>query len=89
MTSMSTMTPLVHDPDKQPEKRKGKAYVKLCASDIMMAEMQILTEGGENNMHSHPATDGLWWVNSWSGAGSTTSTTKRPRSAAEEGILVP
>jgi mannose-6-phosphate isomerase-like protein (cupin superfamily) len=21
-----------------------------------------VSEGGENNMHSHPATDGFWWV---------------------------
>src|ERR1700752_4346654 len=61
MTDMHTMTPFAHNPD-QPEKGKGKAYVKLGTSDVMMAEMQIVSEGGENNMHSHPATDGFWWV---------------------------
>jgi len=55
------MTSFAHNPD-QPEKRKGKAYVKLVNSDVVMAEMQIVSEGGENNMHSHPATDGFWWV---------------------------
>ncbi len=62
MTDMTTMTQFSYDPNATPEKRKGKAYVKFCSSDVMMAEMQIVTEGGENNMHSHPATDGFWWV---------------------------
>jgi mannose-6-phosphate isomerase-like protein (cupin superfamily) len=62
MTDVQTMTTFAHDPDAQPERRKGKAYVKLVKSDLMQAEMQILTEGGENNMHSNPATDGFWWV---------------------------
>jgi mannose-6-phosphate isomerase-like protein (cupin superfamily) len=61
VTDMNIMTTFAHNPD-QPEKRKGKAYVKLVSSDIVMAEMQVLREGGENNMHSHPATDGFWWV---------------------------
>ena len=58
---MAAMTAFAHNPD-QPQKRKGKAYVKLVTSDVVMAEMQIVSEGGENNMHSHPATDGFWWV---------------------------
>jgi mannose-6-phosphate isomerase-like protein (cupin superfamily) len=60
-TAMDVMTSFAHNPD-QPEKRKGKAYVKLINSELLMAEMQIVSEGGENNMHSHPATDGFWWV---------------------------
>lgn len=60
-TDMTKMTVLEHNPD-QPQKRRGKAYVKLVMSDVVMAETQILTEGGENNMHSHPGTDGFWWV---------------------------
>jgi mannose-6-phosphate isomerase-like protein (cupin superfamily) len=60
-TDTSKMTAFSHNAD-QSQKRKGKAYVKLVMSDVVTAEMQIVTEGGENNMHSHPATDGFWWV---------------------------
>lgn len=60
-TDMQTMTTFDYDPN-MPQKRKGKAYAKLVTSDVVMAEMQIVTEGGENNLHSHPATDGFWWV---------------------------
>ena len=45
-TDMTKMTSFSHNPD-QPEKRKGKAYVKFVNSDVLVAEMQIVSEGGE------------------------------------------
>ena len=88
MTDTQTMTTFAHDPDAQPARRKGKAYVKLVKSDVMMAETQIVTEGGENNMHSHPATDGFWWV--VRGRARFYDENDQPTEVgAEEGIFVP
>ena len=41
---------------------KGKGIVRLCRSDIVYATVQVLQDGGENNMHAHPAQDGVWIV---------------------------
>jgi mannose-6-phosphate isomerase-like protein (cupin superfamily) len=39
-----------------------KAFVKFFRSDIMSAEVQVIKEGGENNLHSHKYSDGFWMV---------------------------
>jgi mannose-6-phosphate isomerase-like protein (cupin superfamily) len=44
------------------ELRKDKAIVRLCRSDIMYSNVQVLREGGENNLHAHSAQDGVWLV---------------------------
>ncbi len=41
---------------------KPKTIVRLCRSDIMYATVQVLKEGGENNMHAHSGQDGFWFV---------------------------
>jgi mannose-6-phosphate isomerase-like protein (cupin superfamily) len=41
---------------------KGKGIVRLCRSDIVYSTVQVLQEGGENNLHAHPAQDGIWLV---------------------------
>jgi mannose-6-phosphate isomerase-like protein (cupin superfamily) len=41
---------------------KGKGIVKLCRSDIVYSSVQMLQAGGENNLHAHPAQDGIWIV---------------------------
>lgn len=41
---------------------KGKGIVRLCRSDIVYSSVQVLQDGGENNMHAHPAQDGIWIV---------------------------
>ena len=40
----------------------GKALVRLAQSDILFSSVQIITEGGDNNLHSHAGMDGLWFV---------------------------
>jgi len=45
-----------------PVVRNGKGMTLLAKSDIMIAAVQTITEGGENNLHSHSAMDGLWFV---------------------------
>ena len=41
---------------------KPKGIVPLCRSDIVYATVQVLKSGGENNLHAHPAQDGIWIV---------------------------
>ena len=40
----------------------GKYVVRLARTDRMLANVQVLKHGGENNLHSHPHLDGLWMV---------------------------
>ena len=48
---------------QQPEKlEKGKGIVRLCRSDLVYSTVQVLQAGGENNLHAHPAQDGIWIV---------------------------
>ena len=41
---------------------KGKKSVKLARTDLIGATIQVVAEGGENNLHAHPATDSVWIV---------------------------
>ena len=36
----------------------GKALVRLAQSGIMFSAIQIIEDGGDNNLHSHAAMDG-------------------------------
>jgi quercetin dioxygenase-like cupin family protein len=40
--------------------RRGVFY--LCSSDILKAQLQILPEGGDTDLHYHPGADGFWFV---------------------------
>ena len=46
----------------RPEMRTRKTFVKLARTDRMMAYVQVLSSGGENNLHSHGHLDGFWMV---------------------------
>jgi mannose-6-phosphate isomerase-like protein (cupin superfamily) len=46
----------------KPDTDRAKTVVKLCRTDILYANVQVIASGGENNMHSHPAQDGFWLV---------------------------
>lgn len=41
---------------------KGKVVVPLGRTDILRAGVQIVREGGANNLHSHSGNDGFWYV---------------------------
>ncbi len=45
-----------------PELDRVKGVVVLARSDIMLAAVQLVKKGGENNLHSHSGMDGLWFV---------------------------
>lgn len=47
---------------KPDELRRGKGIVQLAKSDIIRGRVQIVVEGGENNLHSHNGMDGFWMV---------------------------
>jgi quercetin dioxygenase-like cupin family protein len=46
-------------PDDMPG---GKAIVQLAGSDVIRGRVQVVREGGENNLHSHRGMDGFWMV---------------------------
>lgn len=46
-------------PDGQ---QNGKAIVSLCQTDIIRGAVQVVKEGGDNNLHSHTGMDGFWMV---------------------------
>ena len=41
---------------------RPKGIARLCRSDIIYSSVQLLEEGGENNLHAHSAQDGVWIV---------------------------
>ena len=41
---------------------KGKKSFKLARTDLIGATVQVVAEGGENNLHAHPATDSVWII---------------------------
>lgn len=45
-----------------PSLRREKEVVPLCRTDILRAHVQVVREGGENNLHAHTGNDGFWMV---------------------------
>src|SRR3546814_12509013 len=44
------------------EMKRKRAFVPMVRSDIMFAMVQIIKEGGEQELHSHGGQDGFWFV---------------------------
>ena len=47
---------------RKPDLKAVKGLVPIARSDIVFAAVQVVREGGENNLHSHAGMDGLWFV---------------------------
>lgn len=47
---------------KPDDQQNGKAIVSLCQTDIIRGAVQVVKEGGDNNLHSHTGMDGFWMV---------------------------
>ena len=47
---------------EKPNVTTPKGSIKLCQSDILKAAVQIIRDGGGNNLHSHAAADTCWFV---------------------------
>ena len=45
-----------------PVTEKPKTIVRLCRTDLLYSSVQVLKEGGENNLHAHNAQNGFWFV---------------------------
>jgi mannose-6-phosphate isomerase-like protein (cupin superfamily) len=39
-----------------------KKTLQVCNSDLMKVQVQVVKEGGENNLHSHTGDDAFWYV---------------------------
>ena len=40
----------------------NKGLVRLCGSDLMKGVVQVIVDGGENNLHYHEGMDSFWMV---------------------------
>ncbi len=47
---------------KPPAQDTAKAIVGLCQTDIIRGAVQVIKQGGDNNLHSHTGMDGFWMV---------------------------
>jgi mannose-6-phosphate isomerase-like protein (cupin superfamily) len=47
---------------EKPEFEGGKRAVRLGRTDRMLANLQVVKQGGENELHSHRHLDGFWMV---------------------------
>ena len=47
---------------EKPKLTRPKKVEVLARTDIMHAAVQIVREGGENNLHTHEHLDGVWFV---------------------------
>lgn len=47
---------------QRPDLDHGKGTIFLGRTDILTGMIQVVREGGENNLHAHTATDGFWFV---------------------------
>jgi len=47
---------------RRPEFEGVKKSMLVCSSDLMRVHVQVVKSGGENNLHTHPGEDALWYV---------------------------
>jgi mannose-6-phosphate isomerase-like protein (cupin superfamily) len=47
---------------ERPTLDRGKYVLRMARTDIIRGNVQVLREGGENNLHAHPNSDGFWLV---------------------------
>ena len=45
-----------------PEFEGVKKTWQVCNSDLMKVQMQVVKNGGENNLHTHTGEDAFWYV---------------------------
>jgi mannose-6-phosphate isomerase-like protein (cupin superfamily) len=74
---------------QRPEADKPKKIVWLGKTDRLFATIQVITKGGETNLHSHTHLDGLWYVLKGRGKFYSDETTLVGDLGPGEGILIP
>ena len=68
---------------------EGKGSVSLCRTDVVSAHVQILKEGGDNNLHAHTGADGIWFVLGGCARVYEDEETVTAELRKHEGILIP
>lgn len=68
---------------------KGKGHRRLARTDLVRAEIQVVYEGGETNLHSHSGNDGFWYVLGGSAIFYSDEDTIFAELGPNEGVLVP
>ena len=61
-TATRTRPPQTFRYEKPEAQTADKAIVSLCQTDIVRGAVQVVREGGDNNLHSHKGMDGFWMV---------------------------
>ena len=57
-----------YDPDSETARRKqggahaGRIGFPLCKTDLVTADVRVIVQGGENELHYHTGNDGFWMV---------------------------
>jgi mannose-6-phosphate isomerase-like protein (cupin superfamily) len=74
---------------ERPDPDKPKKIVWLGKTDRLFATIQVITKGGETNLHSHTHLDGLWYVLKGRGRFYSDETTVAGDLGPGEGILIP
>ncbi|HWD24341.1 MAG TPA: cupin domain-containing protein [Acidimicrobiales bacterium] len=74
---------------EKPERTKGKVSSLLCRSELIFANVMVVGEGGETNLHSHLYLDGFWFVLRGRVRFYTTDDEVLAELGPEEGILIP
>lgn len=74
---------------EEPEIEHKKNHVNLTRTDSFKANIQIVREGGANNLHSHTGNDGFWYVLDGVARFYTEDDEVVAEIAEEEGILIP
>lgn len=74
---------------ERPAADKPKKIVWLGKTDRLFATMQVITKGGETNLHSHAHLDGFWYVMRGRGRFYSDETTLACELGVNEGVLIP
>ncbi|MGD9998466.1 MAG: cupin domain-containing protein [Acidimicrobiia bacterium] len=74
----------------EPRPLTGRKQAQLlCRSDLMVAAIQTVGDGGETNLHMHKRLDGFWFVLSGRATFYTTGDEVIAELGPREGVLVP
>jgi mannose-6-phosphate isomerase-like protein (cupin superfamily) len=74
---------------EQPSFERGKRAVRLVRSPRVTAAIQVVKDGGETNLHSHPHMDGFWMVLSGRARFYCDKTTVMADLGPLEGVFIP
>lgn len=72
-----------------PATEKPKTIVWLAKTDRLFATVQVITSGGETNLHSHSHLDGFWYVLKGRARFYSDQSTVHSELGPSEGVLIP